>query len=80
MTANVISLIAAISVFVKGEHLGARSGTAVMSFNAAISSSDKGGQWDQALALPLNVASFSATNSACDNGGKRSKPWLCVTR
>merc|ERR1711904_202411 len=52
----------------------------VISFNAAISACEKGGQWEQALALldkmrkngvtPPDVISFNAAISACGKGGQ----------
>ena len=30
--------------------------------------------------LSLDVISFNTAAAACENGGQRSKQWLCITR
>ena len=51
----------------------------VISYNAAISACEKGGQWQQALSLlsemqdagvTRNVISYNAAISACEKGGQ----------
>ena len=75
----------------EGRAVGARAGAAggdadagvvtpdVISFSAAISACEKGGQWERALALleemrerawSRNVISFNAAISACEKGGR----------
>ena len=58
----------------------------VISFNAAISACEKGGQWQRALSLlddmckagvTMNVISFSAAISACEKGGQWQRA-LCL--
>ena len=53
----------------------------VLSFSAAISACEKGGEWEQASKLPdtmigsgmiANVISFSAVISACEKGQRRN--------